>query len=267
MSKRIPQIIQQTAQSIPNLSPRGQAVYSLLANTIRENGQLPDYTSGTPSSPSSPSSLLHLLFRVKVQRARRCGLGWHTISWWLAGNYQYFCMNYLQQELLRDQPDLPCDPFFFLKRNALVTAMTVFPEMVSSILEQVRSADHLTETILSHSLLRNLWGNKADLSMSGGKVNREEVKTDRANSLLVNDFEAVWQYISAHSLKRVVICADNTGLELLCDLMLIAILLHFYQELKIVYVIKAMPVFVSDVTLPDMEPTLQALEQDEHSGK
>lgn len=258
MTKRIPQIIHQTAQSIPNLPYNGLTAYSLLADTIRDNGMLDDYTSS--------ESLLRLLFQVKVRRAIRRGQGWHEITWWLAENYEYLVLNHIQRELHAEHPELPIDPFFYLKEEALTTAMTIFPGLIVPLLQLVRQSDHLTEQVLYGSLLRNLWGNKADLSMSGGKVEKEEVRSEAKNSLLVDNVDEVWRYLCEHPLKKIAIFADNTGLELLCDLALIAIFLHSYPEIQITYVIKADPVFVSDVTLPDLEPTLLALERNDCEG-
>ena len=46
---------------------------------------------------------------------------------------------------------------------------------------------------------------------------------------------------------------------LLRTLLLAALLLHFNAALCITYVVKAAPVFVSDVTLPDVDITLNAM--------
>ena len=46
---------------------------------------------------------------------------------------------------------------------------------------------------------------------------------------------------------------------MLCDFLLAALLLHFNPALRITYVVKAAPVFVSDVTLPDVDITLAAM--------
>ena len=71
----------------------------------------------------------------------------------------------------------------------------------------------------------------------------------------------MWNVFQSKEMKRIIVCADNVGLEILCDFALIAILLYFYPTLKIEYYIKENPVFVSDVTMADIQPTLDALEQ------
>ena len=47
---------------------------------------------------------------------------------------------------------------------------------------------------------------------------------------------------------------------------LAALLLHVYDDLSITYFIKSDPVFVSDVTPADIEPTMAALEKHPSEG-
>ena len=100
--------------------------------------------------------------------------------------------------------------------------------------------------------------------MSAGKV--ESTQSTASDALLVDDWKPLWTYIQSKSLHRVAIFADNCGLELLCDLALAALLLHDYDDLSITYFIKSDPVFVSDVTPADIEPTMAALEKHPSEG-
>ena len=100
--------------------------------------------------------------------------------------------------------------------------------------------------------------------MSAGKV--ESTQSTASDALLVDDWKPLWTYIQSKSLHRVAIFADNCGLELLCDLALAALLLYVYDDLSITYFIKSDPVFVSDVTPADIEPTMAALEKHPSEG-
>ncbi len=250
MRKRIPTIIRQTAESIRNLKDKDKQRYEELAETIRTDGSLEDCDSHS-------RGLLDILFTSKVTRARIDGCTWHSIPWWLAENYEYVLLNRIQQSIA--SPDMPADPFHYLKQDALSAALLVFPQLVKPLIAAVRENPEFTEEVFQALLLRNLWGNKADLSMSGGKIEKEEIQTESGNVLLVNNMDTAWEYLHSRPLHKIAIFADNVGLELLCDLTLIAILLHYYPDMSILYVVKSDPVFVSDVTIPDIRPTLDAL--------
>ena len=247
VARRIPQIIRETVSSIPNLPEEAKAQYEALACAIRDDRPLEDN--------SKHAALLDLLFSPHVRRAVNQKMGWYSISWWLVENYEYLLMNHIQRSL----PDqsLPRDPFYYMKRKALDSAMVALPTLLSPLVHMVIDSSEPLESVFHSFVLRNLWGNKADLSMSAGKV--ESAQSTANDSLLVDDWKLLWTYIQSRALRRVALFADNCGLELLCDLALAAMLLHVFSDLSITYFIKSDPVFVSDVTPADIEPTLTAL--------
>lgn len=248
MRERIPGIIRQTAASIESIPVAEKQAYDALAQCIGENGPVEDHTDST---------LLGELFRVKLARSCRQGLHWHAISWWLAENYEYFLLDALHASLKR--PDQPDDLFWYLKKRGLEGALPLFADCAAPLVDAASQTTALTPALFRLALLRNLWGNKADLSMSGGVVSQKELKSDSANLLLLDDIDAVYEYYCRERVTAVTIMADNTGFEVLCDFLLAALLLHFNAALCITYVVKAAPVFVSDVTLPDVDITLNAM--------
>ena len=259
MRVRSPQIIEQTMNSIPSLTKEGEIAYSTLAKQIQHDEKVADFISKEEE--------LDLLFLSQFNRFTHSKHfhTWHAISWWFAENYEFLCLNHIQEKTKAESQ--PSDPFYYLKEKALKTAMTIFPNLVKPLLKDVRNQAVLSKELFAEALLRILWGNKADLSMSGGKVDKSEIKSEASNLLLVDDMEDVWSMIQAkQELQRVIVCADNTGLEILCDFVLIAILLYYYPGLNIQYVIKEKPVFVSDVTPVDVEPTFAALEKSDDEG-
>ena len=259
MRVRIPQIIQQTMNSIPSLTKEGEIAYSTLAKQIQHDEKVVDYISKEEE--------LDLLFFSQFNRFSYSEHfnTWHAISWWFAENYEFLCLNHIQEKTKAENQ--PSDPFYYLKEKALSTAMTIFPTLVKPLLTDVRKHGILSKELFAEALLRILWGNKADLSMSGGKVDKGEIKSEASNLLLVDDMEDVWSMIQEKKeLRKVIVCADNTGLEILCDFVLIAILLYYYPGLNVQYVIKEKPVFVSDVTPADVGPTFAALEKSGDEG-
>ena len=248
MRERIPGIIRQTSASIASIPAAEKQAYAALAKCIGENGPVEDRTD---------SSLLGELFRVKLARSCRKGLHWHAISWWLAENYEYFLLDALHTSL--KQADQPEDLFWYLKKRGLDGALPLFADCAQLLVDTAGQTTTLTLELFRLALLRNLWGNKADLSMSGGVVSQKELKSDSSNLLLLDDIDAVYAYYCSHNITAITIMADNTGFEVLCDFLLAALLLHFNPLLRITYVVKAAPVFVSDVTLSDIDITLSTM--------
>lgn len=256
MRIRIPEIIYQTMASLPDCTEEGKQVYTALADAIRDDQRIENRIDNRDR--------LGILFYSQYQRAQYHQWTWHSIPWWFAENYEFVCLNQIQKQTKRENQ--PTDPFFYLKQKALETAISLFPPLVKPLLVETRKHTSLTKEVFTQALLRILWGNKADLSMSGGKVNQNEIKSESSNLLLIDAMDDVWEFLEKRTLKRMIVCADNTGLEILCDFALIAILLFYFPQLTIQYVIKDRPVFVSDVTPADIPPTLKALQTSQEKG-
>ena len=209
MTKRIPDIIRRTSQSLHNLKDKDKQRYEELAKTIQHDGSIEMCDSHT-------DHLLDVLFYCKVNRAHRNGKTWHSISWWLAEHYEYVLMNHIQQSL--SSPDIPVDPFYYLKRDSLFITCESFAQLMKPVIVAVKENAMFTKELFEMILLHDLWGNKADLSMSSGKIEKHPVLDPSNNALLVNDVDTAWEYLQSKPLHKIAIFADNVGLELLCDL-------------------------------------------------
>ncbi|KAI6230209.1 Sugar phosphate phosphatase [Aphelenchoides fujianensis] len=98
------------------------------------------------------------------------------------------------------------------------------------------------KTEISRLLQVSLWGNKADLSLSGGDPHfMSETLFKELHDLRAN------------ILKQVDIILDNSGLELFTDLCLGELLVATGLATKVVFHGKAHPWYVSDVTKEDFE--------------
>lgn len=139
-------------------------------------------------------------------------------------------------------------------------------------LQQLRPARDLSEDRLKEEFLRllqiSLWGNKCDLSLSGGESSSQ--KTNVINSLeglkpfiLIDDTESLWTLLSKckktaeTSVVRVDIVLDNSGFELVTDLVFADFLLSSELATEIHFHGKTIPWFVSDVTVHDFNWTVE----------
>lgn len=116
----------------------------------------------------------------------------------------------------------------------------------------------MNEKLFEGLIHRSLWGNQADLSLSAGKVNKNQDLSK--NTILVDDTKNLYNYLlSLNGKGRICWITDNTGLEIMTDLFVIYKLLitHFVE--KVIISVKCASLFVSDVMLPDLETALETL--------
>lgn len=186
--------------------------------------------------------------------------GWHDCPWWFCENYMY---KRLLEELARcGEVGATLDPFEPLKTKSLGTAAEAFEPSVKPVLELVDAAeaapagDDARREALEAAVLRSLWGNQGDLSLSAGKLKGAdagcEIITDQVGSTLDLLLDAAG--------KKVVVVLDNHGLEVLCDLVLVDALFRAANVGVVELHVKDSPVFVSDVTEADVLPIVDWVE-------
>jgi hypothetical protein len=100
-------------------------------------------------------------------------------------------------------------------------------------------------------LLASLWGNRVDLSFR-----IDNAVTDETAELVADDSDALWAALPA---DEVVLVADNAGLELLSDLVLIDHFLVHGQAATVSLHVKPQPFYVSDATTADVVAGLRRL--------
>ena len=181
--------------------------------------------------------------------------------------------------------DTSKDPFQSHKTEALTQALA------GSSFQQVaalRSAYYATGSLLSKTsfpkltattfrsiLLQDLWGNRADLSLSAGKVESSTSSASSASSasmsspsassdtlLLADHINQVWSDVfqsGNSSSKNIAFVLDNCGLELCTDLVLAEMLLSSGMVGKVTLYAKEHPVFVSDALVTDVHQHIAAL--------
>ncbi|XP_070576604.1 damage-control phosphatase ARMT1-like [Ptychodera flava] len=203
---------------------------------------------------------------------------WFKSPWLLVECYMYRRIN----DIIRLSSNLKdYDPFGDQKRHAFIVsneAEIILSEYLNGVTKDSKAA---TYEVFSEFVQIALWGNKCDLSISAGIENSQKVSPlahlqQMKSKILVDGTPQLWQTLqdSRKDAKpvRVDIVLDNAGFELFGDLCFAEYLLRSSLADVIHMHYKAMPWFVSDVTLSDFIWTLQTMADDpspvlSHLGK
>lgn len=153
---RLPAIVEETVKSNDGAPGEWKAGMAALADEIRADGTITalegDPDAGWASSYTAPY----------------IGQRWGSVPWFFLENYAYRRI----LALCRAHAGAPGDPFIGQKRHALLTAIEPFCETVVPVAVAVAAGGSVSDATLGHLhavVLRSLWGNRADLSLTGGK--------------------------------------------------------------------------------------------------
>lgn len=108
-------------------------------------------------------------------------------------------------------------------------------------------------------LSASLWGNRADLGFQMSAPSAAAAGSgapDGAPALLADDSDLMWSLLCRADSPRVVMVADNTGRELIPDLLLIDHLLDSAGVQAVALHVKPAPYYVSDATGADLAACL-----------
>ncbi|KAK3092418.1 hypothetical protein FSP39_002588 [Pinctada imbricata] len=167
------------------------------------------------------------------------------------------------------------DVFEDQKKKALMDsqdAVEVLFTYLKTIIHKVPSAseDDITEYVTEFIQI-SLWGNKCDLSISASQENAQtESILDQlhhlAPNILIDNTQQVLKRLreGLDVNQDISIVLDNAGFELITDLCLAELLLACGFTTVIRFHGKAMPWFVSDVTMRDFMWTLETLSESGH---
>ncbi|XP_038627994.1 damage-control phosphatase ARMT1 [Tachyglossus aculeatus] len=203
---------------------------------------------------------------------------WFQSPWLYVECYLY---RRIHEALILSPPICDFDVFkegkvqsFFESQQAVVALCTHLQE-ISKIIEDL-DEDQLKEEFFK-LLQVSLWGNKCDLSISGGESNSQKSSPlsslrDLNSFILVNDMDCIWSLL-LNSKKtrlekvtptRVDIVLDNAGFELVSDLVLADFLLSSELATEIHFHGKSIPWFVSDTTKHDFNWSIKQLQGANH---
>jgi hypothetical protein len=186
-------------------------------------------------------------------------------------------------------PSRPLYGFDLFGREKWEGLTSSMPRLRELVAEHEHEAAVALEQRSSFSVLialihASLWGNQADSSLWAAGAHPElsatAAATDGAASsssssrILVDDSAILAAEIlaggsdrgsgsdSASGAGRIVIVCDNSGMELVCDLMLSRWLLQRGHASHIELIVKPAPFYVSDATVDDVDLTLSTLAAD-----
>ncbi|XP_046752269.1 damage-control phosphatase ARMT1-like [Diprion similis] len=156
------------------------------------------------------------------------------------------------------------DPFAKQKEESFDGSVASAIAVANYTLSQVERAQQASSAELKHELAKflrlSLWGNRCDLSLSGGAENGQignplELLNALEKDVLVDDTNFVWDVLvkaqKNGGLVLVDIVLDNAGYELFTDLCLATFLTAHKIAKKIRIYVKDLPWFISDVTTND----------------
>uniref|UniRef100_A0A8C5MJQ1 Sugar phosphate phosphatase n=1 Tax=Leptobrachium leishanense TaxID=445787 RepID=A0A8C5MJQ1_9ANUR len=152
---------------------------------------------------------------------------------------------------------------FFQSQNAILALCTHLQELKKGIADISETAQR---EAFSKLLQVSLWGNKCDLSISGGQDNAQKFSILNSleslkSNILVDDTEFVWLLLSQKkgSSRRIDIVLDNAGFELVTDFVLADLLLSLQLATEVHLHAKCIPWYVSDTTKQDIDWTIKQL--------
>ncbi|MFE7750995.1 damage-control phosphatase ARMT1 family protein [Streptomyces sp. NPDC057428] len=238
LAERHPALIEQVRDAFPYGPGRHRALDDLQHEIIHGVVE--------PPGPASPDRGFWL-----DQGYEHFGRPWFDAPFLWAESYFY--RRLLQAVGYFDEgPWQGVDPFAPFKRAELHGA---------TVDEELRSLDGLVALPAgerANALLQaSLWGNRADL---GFRPSADEPSLGEPDhSLVADDTGQLWSVLPAGGRATVAVIADNTGRELIPDLILIDHLLEHEHADRVVLHVKPRPYYVSDAMTADVVDCLRRL--------
>ncbi|MFD6281897.1 damage-control phosphatase ARMT1 family protein [Streptomyces sp. NPDC060209] len=238
MAERHPALIGQVREAFPYGPRQHRALDALLHEIVHGVVE--------PLGPGSPDRDLWL-----ARGREHFGRPWFDAPFLWAESYFY-------RRLLGavgyfgEGPWQGIDPFASFKRAEL---------RGDTVEEELRSLDDLAGVPSAERaaalLQASLWGNRADLGFSGPAG--ESVPGEAEPGLVADDSAALWSLLPPGSHATVAVIADNTGRELIPDLVLVDHLLERGHADRVVLHVKPGPYYVSDAMTADVVDCVRRL--------
>lgn len=187
---------------------------------------------------------------------------WFFSPWLFVECYMY---RRIHEAIIQSPPIHDFDVFKESKEENFFESQDSIDALCAHLL-QLKPVKDLGESQIQDEFFKllqiSLWGNKCDLSLSGGESSSQKSNIinclqDLKPFILINDTESVWALLIKlkktveRPVVRVDIVLDNSGFELITDLIFADFLLSSELATEIHLHGKSIPWFVSDVTVHD----------------
>lgn len=247
MRVRQPALLHDILTTNPDYPAQIQDAVMALHDAIRDNAKVEPLDDA--SAPRVDSADWQAAYQAQIKKHQPCT--WHHCDWFFA---ETFCYRHVTQAVRWFENGR--DPFAPKKQRELASG--ALWELLDKTLEHKAAPDEQ----LFEQLTWCLWGNRMDLSLEVAAGHGTHAAD--AGDLLVDDrVEAVRHILNDKRKARIHIVTDNTGTELMMDLVLVDLLLALGVQ-TVVLNLKAYPLFVSDALATDIWQHLYAME---HHGE
>ncbi|XP_010595151.1 damage-control phosphatase ARMT1 isoform X2 [Loxodonta africana] len=200
---------------------------------------------------------------------------WFYSPWLFVECYMY---RRIHEAIIQSPPIDDFDVFQELKEQNFFESQESIMTLCTYLQELMKTVEQLGEDQLKNEFFKflqiSLWGNKCDLSRSGGETSSQKNNLmssleDLKPFILVNDMEHLWSLLGSckkreKSSVRVDIVLDNSGFELTTDLVLASFLLSSKLATEIHFYGKRIPWFVSDTTVHDFNWLIDQVKHSNH---
>ncbi|XP_011300702.1 UPF0364 protein C6orf211 homolog [Fopius arisanus] len=201
---------------------------------------------------------------------------WFETDWLLCETYMYRRLRQIYA-LTQNLSSLDC--FEEQKEYAFTSALNSISALAKYTLDLANKTDNHISSANKEDFIAlmklNLWGNRCDLSHSGGvAVNASQhcAPMDRLSmidpNLLIDNTSSVWDLLTKAATGRDVIIdvvLDNAGYELFTDLSLALFVTRHKLATKIRFYVKNHPWYISDVTAKDCRWTIESMKNSTNS--
>ncbi|XP_027713796.1 protein-glutamate O-methyltransferase-like [Vombatus ursinus] len=199
-------------------------------------------------------------------------ISWFQSPWLYVECYMY---RRIHEALMLSSPSSDLDVFKEPKEQNFLESQEAIRSLCS-YLEGLNKIENLDENQLKDEFFKllqiSLWGNKCDLSLSGGQSSSQTsspltVLEDLKPFILVNNMDYLWSLLinrkkmrqETFSVTRVDFVLDNAGFELVTDLVMADFLLASKLATEIHFHGKSIPWYVSDTNKNDINWVIEQL--------
>ncbi|KAG0712003.1 Protein-glutamate O-methyltransferase [Chionoecetes opilio] len=238
---------------------------SQMKNEMQTNKDL-QLLQAQPTNPHDDSELWNHQFESYVSE-HEVTPKWFTASWLYVECHMYarihealFLCNALRE----------FDPFEEQKQKSLEDSLPAIEALIEKVSTTCTTLSSQTQDQLKQHVLTffevSLWGNRCDLSLSGGDERFQEgdvlLSLEKLrNKIIVNDSNMLWQFLTSlpEDQRDIVLVVDNAGFELVSDLCLLTVLMEAGLTTSLTIHTKTRPWFVSDTMETDLRWTVDKL--------